>query len=101
MQHSPSYWRRRYWRAVVVRVLVVAIFIPSLCWMLREDLVAKPGFLIFGALLAVLATVMTAWLKEPSDLANLSRAVHTDIGSPFCFGVILITASRYLLVEPG
>jgi hypothetical protein len=30
-----------------------------------------------------------------------TRPLELDIESPFCFGVILITAGRYLLVEPG
>jgi hypothetical protein len=33
--------------------------------------------------------------------ALAARPLELDIGSPFCFGVILITAGRYLLVEPG
>jgi len=35
--------------------------------------------LILGALLAVLGTRVSAWLKKPADEADLARAIHTEL----------------------
>lgn len=74
-----SYWRRRYWRATVVTAAAVVILAYSLFMMLRDEWKANTGFLVFGALLAVLATLMMAWLQRASDEADLARAIHTEL----------------------
>ena len=76
---NTRYWRRRYWRAPIVTAATVAILAYSIFMMLREDWKANTGFLVFGALLAVLATLMLASLKRPADVADLSRAIHTEL----------------------
>ena len=75
----PAYCER-YWRFASIVAAAVAILAYSLSQMWREDSTqANTGFLLFGALLAVVATLMMGWLKRAGDEADLARAIHTEL----------------------
>src|SRR6478672_6012274 len=71
---------RRYWRWLAIAAVTAVILVGPVYLAVHGD--GKPAntvFLILGALLAVLGTRISAWLKKPADEADLARAIHTEL----------------------